>query len=234
MTGFEAHPAPMTNELTAESCAPTPLDVRAVFMRAVDTGTEVIAGVGPDQLDRPTPCEQYNVRDLLGHLVIVLGRVAGIGRGEDPMAMPFVPPTVADDGWGTAWRAAAHEVQAAWADDDALARTVVLPWHQGPGAEILAGYVNEITVHQWDLATATGQSPDWDPTVVQVAFDAIREILPAEGRAERFAAIVQHMPAEFRDKPAPFAPAVTAPTGAPLIDQLVAWNGRSSLTPASN
>nr|WP_231514501.1 hypothetical protein [Mycobacterium sp. URHB0044] len=55
---------------------------------------------------------------------------------------------------------------------------MALPWIEGSGAEVLASYFSELTVHTWDLATATGQQPDWDDTVVAAAFDAARRILP--------------------------------------------------------
>ena len=39
-------------------------------------------------------------------------------------------------------------------------------------------YTNEVTLHTWDLATATGQQPRWDPQVLQVSFDSIVPMLP--------------------------------------------------------
>jgi hypothetical protein len=69
----------------------------------------------------------------------------------------------------------------AWSDDAVLERPMALPWIEGSGAEVLASYFSELTVHTWDLATATGQQPDWDDTVVAAALGA-RHFLPAENR----------------------------------------------------
>ena len=115
-------------------------------------------------------------------------------------------------------------MQKAWTDDATLTRMVHLPWTQAPGAAILAGYTNEATVHAWDLARATGQSPTWDDRVVGFAFDGIRQSLPAENRVAMFTKMRAENPAMGSD--APFAEVVTVPAGAPLIDQLVAYNGR--------
>ena len=197
-------------------------DIRELFGRAVVTGADVIAGIRREQLD-PTPCDEYDVRGLGRHIVEVLRRVAAVGRGDDPFAVAPVGAEV-DDHLLDAWLEAAHEGQAAWSDDAALERIVTLPWAQESGADTLAGYANEILVHTWDLATATGQRPQWDDEVVAAASTAIRRILPAEGRPELFAAIRAQMPGGgFGD---PFKPVVAVGSDAPLIDQLVAYNGR--------
>ncbi len=59
---------------------------------------------------------------------------------------------------------------------------MALPWIGGSGADVLASYFSELTVHTWDLATATGQQPDWDDTVVTAALEVARRMLPAENR----------------------------------------------------
>ncbi len=221
----------MTDPTTVTSPAsttPKPLseyDPRSVFGRAVGLGSSVIAAVSPDQIDDPTPCDGLDVRSLLGHLVEVLHRVAAIGRAENPFGTPPLP-AVDDDAWLQTWREAAHEVQAAWTDDAVLQRIVVLPWSQLPAGETLGGYLNEVTVHTWDLAVATGQRPEWDPQVLSVAFDAIQGILPAADRAAIFAAAAAAAPEPLRGFPPPFAEAVEVAPTAPLIDRLVAWNGR--------
>lgn len=214
------------SETAAATNAPLdPDDPRALFARAVALGGTVIGAVRPDQLSAPTPCREYDVRQLLGHLVEVLRRVAAIGREEDPFSVSVVVD-VPDDSWQQAWSDAAHEVQAAWSDDAVLSRIVRLPWSELPGGATLAGYTNEVTVHTWDLATATGQRPSWDDRVLDMAFDGIRRVLPAEGRAAAFEAARRAVGQGLGDFPAPFDEAVEVGADAALIDRLVAWNGR--------
>lgn len=201
-------------------------DPRAVLATAVAIGASVIDGVRPDQLAASTPCEEFDVRALLGHLVGVLRRVAAIGRSESPFSVPDVVTGIAPDGWSAAWREAGDQVRSAWSDDVSLERIVVLPWAEMSGGPTLAMYTSEITTHTWDLATATGQQPAWDDTVLEVALAAIQQALPAEGRMAAFEAVFAQMPPELRDDGYPFAEAVPVPADAPLIDQLVGWNGR--------
>ncbi|MEA2685744.1 MAG: hypothetical protein QOE93_939 [Actinomycetota bacterium] len=203
----------------------TTTDVRTVFAKAMATGTDVIASVRPDQLDDPTPCPEFDVRTLVGHLVGVLERVTLMGRGENPFQAPDKVTGLADDAWLAAWSDAAQRVVEAWADDASLARIVHLPWAQESGALTLASYTNEITVHTWDLATATGQTPTWDPEVVATAWESFRG-MPGEGRPAMFAEVMAAMPEPYRSAGDPWADAVPVPDDAPLIDRLVAWNGR--------
>lgn len=184
-------------------------DPRRAMAGAIRTARATVAAVRPEDLDRPTPCTDFTVADLLGHLLGACRRVAAVGRGEDPLSVnteaPFAP--VAD--WDAEYESVAHEIQAAWTDDATLERAVVMPWATMSAREMLGIYTSEVTVHTWDLAHATEQSPDWDPAVIDAAFAAMRTALPAEGR-----------------ELAPFDDVVPTPAGAPAIDRLVAWNGR--------
>jgi len=196
-------------------------DPRPVYARAVALGGDVIRGVQPGQLRDATPCSEFDVATLLDHLVMVLERTAAVGRGDPAMS---VQPVARTAGWADAWQAAAHANQAAWSDD-ALDRKVELPWTSMPGADVLRMYTSEVTVHTWDLATATGQRPAWDDEVLAVSLATMQRELPAEGRKEMIEEAMKHMPpgtpATF-----PFAEAVAVPPGAPPIDRLVAWTGR--------
>ena len=91
---------------------------------------------------------------------------------------------------------------------------------------MLAQYTNELSVHTWDLAQATGQEPVWDDSVLAVGFAAIQFGMPAGGRAARFAEVAANLPAGVPFVP-PFGEAVAVADDAPLIDRLVAWNGRT-------
>jgi len=187
-----------------------PTDPRPAFATAVGTAVAAMGAVRPEQLSGPTPCTEFDVATLLGHLLSVLRRVAAVGRGESPFSVPQVSTDVPDDGWGAAARAAADDVLAVWTDDALLDRELTLPYGTHRGAVALATYTGELSTHTWDLAAATGQSPAWDDAAVAVGLAGTHHVLPADGRGERI----------------PFAPVVPVPGDAPLIEQLVGWQGR--------
>lgn len=216
-----------TETLPPRSDIHTHDDPRPLFSTAVGIAEPVIAGVRPDQLERPSPCVDFNVRELLDHLVFVLHRVAALGRGEEAFAAGSLGDAQVDHAdWSADWRDRAAEVEAAWADDDRLQATIVLPWATMTGAETLATYVAEITTHTWDLATATGQCAEWDDDVCRLALDTMRRELPMADRTPMWEAFRATAPANFQFD-APFANAVAVGNDAPLIDQLVAWTGRT-------
>jgi uncharacterized protein (TIGR03086 family) len=217
----------MTNHRsTAVALAEPPAradDPRTAFAEAVALASAVMGRVSPNQLANATPCHGYDVKALMAHMVSVLRRVAALGRGDDPFGVSVVASV--ERGHLRAWLDAARDVDDAWSDDAVLQRTMRLPWAEQSGAAMLVSYVNEVTVHTWDLATATGQRPAWDPRVVSLAFDGIR-FMPGDNRSAMFDAMRAGMPPALRDFADPFADAVAVPEDAPLIDRLVAWNGR--------
>lgn len=218
----------MNDTTSPTTASPTldPTDPRATFARSVALGRDVVARITPDQLGLPTPCAAYTVRQLAGHVLGVLQRVAILGRGGDPFDAPEVVEGVADDGWHAAWTEAAHEIQTVWSDPALLTTTVVLPWATLDGAGLLDMYTAELTVHTWDLATATGQRVTFDDDVVAVALASIQPMLPAGGRAERFAAAAERMGVDAGSFVPPYLEAVPVAAPAAPIDQLVAWTGR--------
>lgn len=210
-----------TTDTTPDTAAPLGADdPRRLFAAAVSLATAVVAEVRDDQLPLPTPCSEMDVEALLAHLRGVLDRVSALGRGEEPFAVVESP--LGADRLGV-WSDAAHRVQAAWTDDAVLERPMALPWQQGTGADILLGYVNEVVVHTWDLAVATGQQPAWDDELVRLALERMPG-LPAEGRKEMFEQISADM--GLPEPAMPFAEVVPVSDAAPAIDRLVGWNGR--------
>lgn len=184
-------------------------DPRPLLRQALRTAGEVIAGVGAQQLGDPTPCPDYDVRQLVRHMFGVIRRTAAVGRGEDAVAVAPVQD-VDDETFASAWADAVADAEAAWSDPAVLGEIRVLPFATVPGAVAAVLFTSELTVHTWDLATATGQAPEWDPAVVAASLESSKRGIPAEARGG----------------PVPFGPVVEVAEDAPVIDQLIGWVGR--------
>jgi uncharacterized protein (TIGR03086 family) len=114
----------------------------------------VVRGVEESKLGAPTPCDEYDVRDLLNHLFHVVVSFQALAAKE---TADFT--TTPDYLGGADWRSRFEEETArlvrAWSDPEALEGT-----SQGMGlpqrtvGEMVLG---DLTVHSWDLARATGQ-----------------------------------------------------------------------------
>lgn len=185
-------------------------DPRPLLARALDQAEKQVAAVRPDELNDRTPCADYDVRALLGHMVSVLHKLARVGAGSDARGVPDVVDGIADDGWASAFAQARGEVDRVWADDEKLGSMVELPWATLPGRTALDAYTHEFTVHSWDLAAATRRLAELDPALAARALEAFPEFAPPEARSEQ----------------GPFGPAVSVPDDADVYTRLAAYLGR--------
>jgi uncharacterized protein (TIGR03086 family) len=188
-------------------------DPRPLLTRALDQVGDLVAGTPPEALDAPTPCDDWDVRTLLAHLVGVHRRIAHVGAGGLFSEVSSMPE-VADDRIAAEVAAARADVDRAWgldgSDAAVLDREVTVPWGTMAGRFVGFGYVQELTVHAWDLAAATGRTAALDDALAAAVEDTAHRVLPAEPRGG----------------PVPFAaPVPAAPDAAPTT-RLVAWLGR--------
>ncbi len=113
--------------------------------------TEVIDAVPADGWSRPSPCEDWTARDVVGHLVETQRSLLA-EHGVDLGPAPDI-----DDDPAAAWRAHCGEVTAALADD--AVPDIAFDGFFGPttlGETLVQFYVWVMVVHRWDIATAVG------------------------------------------------------------------------------
>ncbi|MFC9363120.1 TIGR03086 family metal-binding protein [Rhodococcus sp. NPDC057014] len=188
-------------------------DPRPLYREALTWTTGLIDNVREDQLTASTPCADFDVRTLLGHLVATVERARVIGEGGDPRSIPIVVADIRDDGYADAYRSAADRMWPVWADDSSLDATVTAPWGTVPGRAAIWGYINETLVHGWDLAVATGQPSETRPELAEAVLGVARQAIPADPRGG---------PVPFADVVDPF------PTAGPT-ERLANWSGRKSI-----
>ncbi len=63
-------------------------DPRQTMIRAAELAGRVLETVPTTAHQDPTPCTEWTVGDLIGHLVAVTRRVAHIARGGYPFELP--------------------------------------------------------------------------------------------------------------------------------------------------
>ncbi|MDG4866196.1 TIGR03086 family metal-binding protein, partial [Streptomyces sp. T-3] len=121
--------------------------------------------VRDDQLAGPTPCPEMAVRNLLGHLLGLSVAFRDAARKDfGPTTDTNPGDTLPDigDGWRSELPEALDELAAAWRDPKAWEGETRAGGVDLPGA--VAGQVamDELVLHGWDLARATGQeyAPD--------------------------------------------------------------------------
>ena len=169
---------------------------------------QVAGGIRPDQLDAPTPCAGFGVRDVLGHMIGGATLFGAAFRG-DPAPALTGDPAAGDDVIERAG-AALGELFAAVDSPGALERTIDSPFGPVPGEEFVRYLALDGLVHGWDIATATAQPYEpSDALVAEVDAYARGLLVPA-----------------LRDGDA-FAAATEPPAGATPIERLAAFTGRT-------
>ena len=190
------------------------MDIRELDRRAMGVTAGLVAGIRPAQLDNPTPCGQWLLRDLLAHIVGQYHGFALAGSGQRAGLDAFRPRPVSEDMAG-AYAAAAALVTGAFAGDGVLDRKFYLPeiGDGGPySARMAIGFhfVDEV-VHAWDLAKSIGASAEFDDEVLDAALSISARVPNApDGRGAGFAF-------GLGGDPGP---------GAPTLDRIVMLLGR--------
>src|ERR687885_204447 len=88
------------------------------YARALDGAKRLVGTVSADELGKPTPCEGWDVRALVTHMVGTNGRFASALSGGQPSAAP-----AADADLVAAYNASADAALQAWRAPGAFERT---------------------------------------------------------------------------------------------------------------
>jgi uncharacterized protein (TIGR03086 family) len=161
----------------------SPVELLELFQRAQAQFTDRVDAVAPDQWENES-LPGWTVADLVAHLVNEALWVPPLLAGEpfDLVDGRFPDDTtdlLGDDPF-TGWETAADGALAAFAEDDALMRTVHLSRGPTPAGEYIFEMTADLTVHSWDLASATDGDTELDGELVTAAL-VFAERLPEDG-----------------------------------------------------
>jgi uncharacterized protein (TIGR03086 family) len=161
------------------------MDILKAHRDSLDSTRRFVAGVKADQLSAPTPNEEWDVAELLGHIIygnrwvppLVGGKsIADVGDALE--GDQLLPDPV------SAYDASAADAAAAFEAPGALAAPCAVSYGPVPG-EVYAGHrFVDVLIHGWDLAVATGQDATLDPALVEACFEVIEpqfDMLEASG-----------------------------------------------------
>jgi uncharacterized protein (TIGR03086 family) len=169
---------------------------------------KITAGIPDDALGAPTPCADYTVGDLLDHVAgaSLAFRAAAVKQPLEGAAAGDVRNLAPD--WRTRIPADLDALVDAWRAADAWSGMTRVGGIDLPG--MIAGIValDEIVIHGWDLAVATGQDAGYDGPELDAVYETVQSF-----RAGGIEGI--------------FGPEVAVPTDAPLLDRILGVTGRT-------
>jgi uncharacterized protein (TIGR03086 family) len=186
------------------------------FRPATTTMSRLVRGVDDDQLSATTPCPKYAVADLVDHIGGLTLAFTGVahktpvpgaksgGTGDGSRLEP---------GWRDRIARDLEQLAEAWRNPAAYDGITMAGPVEMTGPEAAAVALNEIVVHGWDLAKATGQSFAADKTLLQICI----------GFAQAFST-----PETEELRGDDFGPVIPVPDEAPALDQLLGLMGRSA------
>jgi uncharacterized protein (TIGR03086 family) len=182
------------------------------YRRHADAFEAKVAAVRPDQWTNPSPCEKWTARDVVDHIVSMHGyMLRPVGRS--------LPPS--GDVALAAFRAARAAVEEVLADPTLAGQQTDTPAGRMTVAEQIDQVVSDdLVLHGWDLARATGQDEAMDPADVDRLWAATSAIPPE--LMERY-----RTPGAFGPGVEVFGPEVAVPEDAPLQDRLLGLIGRN-------
>jgi uncharacterized protein (TIGR03086 family) len=152
----------------------------------------LLLGITDDDLTSPTPCDDWTVGDLLDHIVDVTRAFTQAAQkltDAPGTATPPPPPSVTR--LPTHWRGRLpvmlEELCTAWKNPSAWTGSAQAGGATMPAVAAGTAAVNELTMHGWDLARATGQDFAADPRILEalIEFVSAPEALGPDGPAAR-------------------------------------------------
>jgi uncharacterized protein (TIGR03086 family) len=189
------------------------MDPYTAFESAVASTEHVVKGIRKKDLTASTPCAQWNVKQLMNHVVGTLWLAEGLFNDRKPryaVAPGALPKSdlVGDDP-SKAYAKASRVALDAAAREGAIDGVHDTPLGAMPGIALAGFTTMDVLVHGWDIATATGQGFDPDDDLISFVTAFAKQAITDATR-----------------KPT-IGPAVRAPRGATPIEKLVAYLGRT-------
>jgi uncharacterized protein (TIGR03086 family) len=151
-----------------------PEDDHAVLRRALDQLAALLDDLPTGALRDRTPCEDWTVQDLVGHVVAAPAKFARMVRGESIDWSAPTPSAGADP--AAAFRTHRKDLLQAWRDHDGSGGVPGVDWQCA-----------ELAVHTWDLSTALGRSTGGlDPRPAERGLAFMRTHLTEDNRSPGF------------------------------------------------
>jgi len=187
---------------------------------AVDLGpavrrlADLVTNVKDDALDRPTPCPAYALGDLIEHVGGLALVFAAAGRKE---RNAYTETAGAGDAsrLGADWRERIPRDLTAlaqvWAEPEAWTGMTRIAGDDSPAAVVGLVLADELAVHGWDVARASGQAYACEPEILAAALRFLQMFASPDAPAGPEVA---------------FGPARVLLEEAPLLDRVVGMAGR--------
>ena len=155
----------------------------------------LLLGIDEHDLDAPTPCPHWTLGDLLDHIIgLTYAFTQAARKMTDAPGTSGPPPQPSAANLPPHWRSRLpvllEELSNAWKDPAAWTGTARAGGVTMPATAMGTVAMNELVMHSWDLAKATGQEYAADPRTVEVLIEMLSQG-PREGTPGLFGPVVE-------------------------------------------
>lgn len=143
------------------------------FKPATQEAARLLDGIGQEHLDSVTPCEKWPVVQVIDHL---LGLSLAFTFGAQKKPLPVAggapePSSELPENWREELPRRLDALAEAWTDPAAWQGMTSVGGVEMPGVVCALVALDEVVVHSWDLAVATGQGISVDPAVAGTLYE---------------------------------------------------------------
>lgn len=174
----------------------------------------LVARVPDDALGRPTPCPAYTLGDLIEHvggMALAFTAAARKERNDYTDMTPAGDASRLGGDWHERIPRDLNTLAQAWADPGAWAGMTRIAGNDTPAEVVGLVLADELAVHGWDVARASGQPYACEPDVLAAALKFLQMFASPDAPA---------------GPEVTFGPARILLEEAPLLDRVVAMAGR--------
>lgn len=181
----------------------------------------IVEGVRDDQLAEATPCSDTTVGDLLNHvdgLAMAFTAAATKTRLPDGQGRASADSSRLGADWRTRIPSRLAELALVWRDSAAWTGMTRAGGVDVPGEVAGVIALDEVIVHGWDIAVASGQRFGCETELAQAALGFAQQTVAASPQGT----------------PGLFGPPVPVPADAPVLNRLLGLTGRDPAWPAGD
>lgn len=181
---------------------------------AAEQLADLVARVEDDELGKPTPCPAYTLGDLVEHvggLALAFTAAANKDRNEYNERPGAGDASRLGEDWRTRIPRDLAALAQAWREPGAWTGMTRIAGSDTPAPAVGLVAADELVVHGWDVARATGQPYDPAPKLLDAAWSFLVQFASPDAPAGPDVA---------------FGPSRQVPNDAPMLDRVVALAGR--------
>jgi len=174
-----------------DNSAAQDVDVVELYVEALAVFGNVVRDVADHEWDLPTPSTDWNVKQVVAHVVLGEAHLPAVLSGETTATQTEFSVDLLGSSPLAAWRGTALRAIEAARESDIADKVFELDMGTVPGRQMLGYRINDNVVHAWDLQVAVGRPEPIDDRFAEWLLDFWQPVAAQIADSEFFGAATQ-------------------------------------------